>query len=125
MVQEFTLEFGALPRPGDELDLAAGGRDLCRRTGLEIDLVKGIGRALGIEMRPVVLTSANRVVCLLTWFADILIHSRTIVASDGAFSVMAFSSAESFEAQIFMPERSGKSLIALSFGALTQYDRPA
>jgi len=47
-------------------------------TGLEVDLAKGLATALGVEMRPVVVTSANRVACLLTGCADILIHSLTI-----------------------------------------------
>jgi polar amino acid transport system substrate-binding protein len=46
--------------------------------GLEVELAKMLAEALGVEMKPVIVTSANRVACLLTQCADILIYGLTI-----------------------------------------------
>ena len=49
-----------------------------KNSGLEVDLASALAKAMGVELRPVIVTSANRVACLLTECADVLIHSLTI-----------------------------------------------
>jgi polar amino acid transport system substrate-binding protein len=52
--------------------------DKMEHVGLEVDLANMIAKALGVEMKPVIVTSANRVACLLTQCADILVYGLTI-----------------------------------------------
>jgi len=52
--------------------------DKMEHVGLEVDLAKMIAKALGVEMKPVIVTSANRIACLLTQCADILVYGLTI-----------------------------------------------
>lgn len=47
-------------------------------TGLEVELAQMIAKALGVELKVVIVTGANRVACLLTECADILIYGLTI-----------------------------------------------
>jgi polar amino acid transport system substrate-binding protein len=49
-----------------------------QNSGLEVDLGKLLAQSLKVEMRTVIVTSANRIACLLTECADVLIHSLTI-----------------------------------------------
>lgn len=46
--------------------------------GLEVDLAEMIAKALGVKLKVVIVTAANRVACLLTDCADILIYGLTI-----------------------------------------------
>lgn len=52
--------------------------DKMEHTGLEVELAGMLAKALGVELKPVIVTSANRVACLLTQCADILIYGLTI-----------------------------------------------
>lgn len=52
--------------------------DKMEHVGLEVELAHMLAKALGVEMKPVIVTSANRVACLLTQCADILIYGLTI-----------------------------------------------
>jgi len=47
-------------------------------TGLEVELAEMIAKALGVKLNVVIVTAANRVACLLTDCADILIYGLTI-----------------------------------------------
>jgi len=46
--------------------------------GLEVELAEMIAKTLGVKLRVVIVTAANRVACLLTDCADILIYGLTI-----------------------------------------------
>lgn len=46
--------------------------------GLEVELAEMIAKALGVKLKVVIVTAANRVACLLTDCADILIYGLTI-----------------------------------------------
>ena len=52
--------------------------DKMEHVGLEVELAQMIAKALGVELKIVVVTGANRVACLLTECADILIYGLTI-----------------------------------------------
>lgn len=54
--------------------------DKMEHVGLEVELAQMIAKALGVELKIVVVTGANRVACLLTECADILIYGLTITA---------------------------------------------
>ena len=47
-------------------------------TSLEVELAEMIAKTLGVKLNVVIVTSANRVACLLTDCADILIYGLTI-----------------------------------------------
>lgn len=53
-------------------------------TGLEVELAQMTAEALGVELEVVIVTSANRVACLLTECADILIYGLTITPERAA-----------------------------------------
>ena len=46
--------------------------------GLEVELAEMIAKALGVKLKVVIVTAANRVACLLTDCADILIYGLTV-----------------------------------------------
>ncbi len=46
--------------------------------GLEVELAEMIAKALGVKLKMVIVTAANRVACLLTDCADILIYGLTV-----------------------------------------------
>ncbi|MBM3523685.1 MAG: transporter substrate-binding domain-containing protein, partial [Alphaproteobacteria bacterium] len=46
--------------------------------GLEVELADMIAKALGVKLKVVIVTAANRVACLLTDCADILIYGLTV-----------------------------------------------
>jgi len=54
--------------------------DKMEHVGLEVELAQMIAEALGVDLKIVVVTGANRVACLLTECADILIYGLTITA---------------------------------------------
>jgi polar amino acid transport system substrate-binding protein len=52
--------------------------DKMEHVGFEVELAQMLAKSLGVEMKPVIVTSANRVACLLTQCADILIYGLTV-----------------------------------------------
>jgi polar amino acid transport system substrate-binding protein len=58
--------------------------DKMQNTGLEVELGQLLAKSLGVTPKLVVVTSANRVACLLTGCADILVYGLTITPERAA-----------------------------------------
>lgn len=52
--------------------------DKMENTGLEVEMAQMLAKALGVELEVVIVTAANRVACLLTECADLLVYGLTI-----------------------------------------------